>query len=63
MKDSGFSEAKVIAYEPYRSIFIVEYNEIKEADKLISRLQKVKENLGDGCQSIHVFIVSNELEI
>jgi hypothetical protein len=63
MNDAGFGQAKVVSDEPYQTIFKVEYKEIREADKLISRLQQVKERLDDKCESIHVFIVSNELDI
>ena len=63
MCDAGFGNAKVVEDESNQTIFIVEYNEIKEADKLITRLQQVKEKLGNKCESIHVYIVSNQLTI
>ena len=63
MCEAGLGNAKVVADEPNQTIFIVEYNEIKEADKLITRLQQVKEKRGNKCESIHVYIVSNQLTI
>lgn len=42
-------------------LYLYEFDTITAADKLLSQLIKVKEILGEHCQEIQVFCVTNQL--